>query len=328
MQERRDASPRLWIVTPVFFDVESFMILRERIHEIIPADVNDPGYELTLVAVDDSAGRDDQIAKLTHLSDVRVVSPPFNVGHQRAIVYGLRCLSANIADEDLVVTMDADGEDQPEDMARLLAPLTQGVIKPRTVCIARRTKRREPIQFRIWYVAFRVLFRALTGSVVRSGNYAAYRGDVVHTTLRHPSFDLCYSSTLVSLDIPVFEVRCARGVRYAGRSRMNRTRLFMHGLRMLMPFLDRIAVRALFLFSAVLALSMLGAVAIVGVRVFTDNAIPGWATFTLLSALLLSLTALGSFVVLFATFSQSRAVSLQSLETDLRDTRGPRSDQS
>jgi hypothetical protein len=309
-----NSEARLWIVTPVFFDVESFSLLRDRVLRVLSDDDAIRRYPVTFVVVDDSAGRDDAIATLTRFSDVRVATPPFNIGHQRAIVYGIRSLGSEIGADDLVLTMDADGEDQPEDVVRLLAPLTDGTAGRRTVCLARRTKRHESLQFRLWYLAFRVFFRALTGTVVRSGNFAAFTGNVVHTTLRHPSFDLCYSSTLVSLDIPLHEVPCERGTRYAGRSRMNRTRLFMHGIRMLMPFLDRIAVRALLLFGAVFGLSVTGSLTVVVVRVFTNNAIPGWATFTLLGSMLLSLSSLGSFVVLFATFSQSRAVSLQGLE--------------
>jgi hypothetical protein len=319
VQARLNCDPRLWIVTPVFFDVESFRLLRERLLRILSDCEASSRFAVTFVVIDDSAGRDDEMAALASFSDVRIATPPFNIGHQRAIVYGIRSVGPEIGDDDLVVTMDADGEDQPEDVTRLLAPLVDGTAGPRTVCLARRTKRHESLQFRIWYVIFRVFFRALTGKVVRSGNFAAYRGDVVHTTLRHPSFDLCYSSTLVSLDIPLCEVPCERGTRYAGRSRMSRSRLFMHGIRMLMPFLDRIAVRAFFLFGTVFGLSMLGSLAVVGVRLFTDNAIPGWATFTLLGSMLLSLTSLGSFVVLFATFSQSRAVSLQTLEAPEND---------
>jgi hypothetical protein len=147
--------------------------------------------------------------------------------------------------------MDADGEDRPEDLLRLIAPLREEPEKRRTLCVARRTTRRESFQFKSMYFFFRLLFRALTGVTVRSGNYAAYRGWLARRMLRHPYFDLCYSSSLVSLDIPVTSVPCPRGERYAGRSRMNLFSLSMHGLRMLMPFTDRIAVRALAAFSVI-----------------------------------------------------------------------------
>ena len=158
------------------------------------------------------------------------------------------------------------------------------------------------------------MFHTLTGTTVRSGNFAAYRGWLAKRILTHPYFDLCYSSTLVSLDVPVTPIPCPRGKRYAGRSRMNMLRLFMHGVRMLMPFTDRIAVRALIACSAVFGLGFLLSLVVVGIRLFTTAAIPGWATATLLGLLILSFIALGNFVVLFAVFSHSRGISLASLE--------------
>jgi hypothetical protein len=88
----------------------------------------------------------------------------------------------------------------------------------------------------------------------------------------------------------------------------------MHGVRMLMPFTDRIAVRALTAFSAIFGLGVLLALVVLGIRVFTNAAIPGWTTFTLLGILILSFVALGNFVVLFAVFSHSRGISLANLE--------------
>jgi hypothetical protein len=78
---------------------------------------------------------------------------------------------------------------------------------------------------------------------------------------------------------------------------------------MLMPFVDRIAARALAFFVALFLLGALASAVIVGIRIFTDAAIPGWTTYTVLSLGTLSLLALGNFVVLFAVFSQSRLVS-------------------
>jgi hypothetical protein len=95
---------------------------------------------------------------------------------------------------------------------------------------------------------------------------------------------------------------------------MNMLRLFMHGVRMLMPFTDRIAVRALTAFSAMFGLGILLSFVVIGIRVFTTAGIPGWATATLLGLLILSFVALGNFVVLFAVFSHSRGISLANLE--------------
>ena len=303
----------VWVVCPSYGDVTSFLMLRKRILEVME------GSGLThisvrFVLVDDTGDNDDEIKDLAPYDDVTVVSPPFNLGHQRAIVFGLRILEAQFGDTDLIVTMDADGEDRPEDLPLLIRPLLEHPDERRCLCVARRTERRESKRFKVMYFGFRSIFRILTGVTVRSGNYAAYRGWLCKRILRHPYFDLCYSSSLVSLDIPVVPIPCPRGERYAGSSRMNLFRLSMHGLRMLMPFTDRIAVRALATFSAVFGASIVAALVVVAIRVFTSAAIPGWATVTLISTLLMSFLALGNFVVLFVVFSHSRGLSLAGLE--------------
>jgi len=111
-------------------------------------------------------------------------------------------------------------------------------------------------------------------------------------------------------------VPCERGVRYAGESRMSSVKLMMHGMRMLMPFLDRIAMRALIVFTVTLCFGGCFAIWVVGVKLFTNLAIPGWATYTLLLVLILCFVAIGSFVILFVLFSQSQGVSLSSLDRD------------
>ena len=98
---------------------------------------------------------------------------------------------------------------------------------------------------------------------------------------------------------------------------MNPLRLFMHGIRMLMPFTDRIAVRALVTFSATFGIGILLSLLVVMIRVFTTAAVPGWATATLLGILILSFLALSNFVLLFVVFSHSRGISLAGLEEDL-----------
>lgn len=303
----------IWFVTPIYHDVGSFRVLRERLLEVLAEMPVTDRVPVRFVAIDDSAGQDAEIAGLAELEDVTLLQPPFNLGHQRAIVYALRKVLPRIPDEDLIVTLDADGEDRPEDLPRLLAPLTDPEADD-PVVLAWRTRRREPFAFKILYFFFRLLFRALTGTTVRSGNFAALRASVARRALLHPTFDLSYSSALLALDLPIEYVPCERGERYQGRSKMTYGRLAMHGLRMLMPFTDRIAIRVLGVFVVSLVFGLVLALGVVGVKLFTDSAIPGWATFTALGALIVSLVALGNFASLFVLFSQTRAVSLSSIE--------------
>jgi glycosyltransferase involved in cell wall biosynthesis len=305
-------SPRLWVVCPSYDDVASFTMLRERIQEAVAASALELD-GIQFVLVDDTGGVDPNAKLVRELDDVSVVDPPFNLGHQRAIVLGVRSITDELEDDDVVVTLDSDGQDKPEDLPRLAAALLAGG-DLRCIVLARRAKRREGLLFALLYRLFRVFFRMLTGTVVQSGNFVAYRGWAARHLLRHPYFDLCYSSTFLSLDLELDYVPCDRGERYAGRSRMSYGRLIMHGLSMLMPFTDRIAVRALITFAAAMAAAFVSAVTVICIKLFSSSAIPGWATTTLLLLIIVSFVALGNFVVLFAVFSQSRGMSLADVE--------------
>lgn len=318
-------SAALWIVCPVYLDVASFLVLRERLRSVIGSTPALAGLEARFVVADDSGGTDREVVRLAELGDVRVIEPPFNLGHQRALVYALRRIAGDVHDDDFVVTMDADGEDAPADVPRLIDELLDAG-SDRTVVLALRTSRAESLGFKLFYAAFKVLFRTLTGTYVRSGNFIAYRGWVARRVLAHPAFDLCYSTTFTSLRLRRRYVPCARESRYAGQSRMGFSKLVSHGISMLMPFLDRIAIRALILFTAIVALCVLLASAVVAVKLGTDRAVPGWATSTLLALSISSIVALGNFVVLFAVYAQSRGLSLSNLEEkDLGPAGGPSS---
>jgi hypothetical protein len=306
----------IWIISPVYLDVEAFLELRRQLVQTLRADPSFAAIPTRFVVVDDTAGADPEIAELERREDVEVIEPPFNLGHQRAIVHAVRTVGRIADDSDAVVTLDADGEDKPQDVPRLLDALAEDPSDRTRIVLAKRTKRRESLGFKILYRVFKLGFRLLTGTTVQSGNFAAYRGWTAKRVISHPSFDLSYSSAIVSLDLPVRLVPCERGYRYAGESRMGYGRLTTHAMRMLMPFAERIATRALAVFAATLALATVLAVAVLATKLFTDAAVPGWATYSLSFAAVLSLVSFGNLVTLFALFSQSRAISLAGLEND------------
>ena len=159
------------------------------------------------------------------------------------------------------------------------------------------------------YVVYRTFFRVLTGTTVRTGNFAAQRANSMAATIFHPSFDLCYSSTLLALGRPTSFVPCARGRRFAGESRMNTTSLMIHGVRMLMPFSERIAVRMLVL-ASICAIALSGFLATFALGL--ANGPLGTPTTAALAALtVVFLTSMTTFVVLFSGFSQSAAIAMK-----------------
>lgn len=284
----------LWVVSPMLNDTASYRRVRSEVSEHC-AGID----QVRFVVIDDSAGSDREVDQLRGLDDVEVLTPPFNLGHQRAIVFGLRRIAAQVADDDIVVTMDSDGEDQPSDVPRLVEALTDRT----ALVVAERTERSESWSFRVMYVCFRVLFRLVTGTAVRSGNFAAQRGQSLVTTIGHPSFDLCYSSTLLTLRRPMAKVPCARGQRFAGQSRMNRHALIAHGIRMMLPFSERIAVRSL-VAAGVSFVALVTTVVLVVTGGLGDSPGVGVLSVVIAIAAVFVVTMVG-FVVLFAGYAQS-----------------------
>jgi len=278
-------------------DTESFLRVRD---ETLSACAQWRG-DIDFVVVDDSAGTDPEVDDLEGLQDVEVIVAPFNLGHQRAIVHALRRLVDRVDDDDVVVTMDSDGEDQPSDVPRLLEAISD---EGTALALARRTQRSESIPFRIMYIVYRLVFRLLTGTTVRSGNFAVQRGDSLKATIGHPTFDLCYSSSLLALRRPTAMVPCARGNRFAGTSRMNAQSLMAHGVRMLLPFAERIAVRAMVLasFAGALLVALLIALGIGAGSGDTQR----WLIVAAAFVAVLFLSALLTFLSLFARFDQGR----------------------
>ena len=269
-------------------------------------------YDVRFIVVDDSGQVDSEIESLRGIDDLSIISPPFNLGHQRAIVYGLRYLCEEIRDEDIVLTMDSDGEDRPEDVQAIVGKVIQASEKS-LIVLARRTKRKESKLFKVMYFFYKAFFKLLTGNIIQSGNYASFSGKSMKKFIDHPYFDLVYSSSLLAVKIPKEFHACPRGVRYFGKSKMNFNSLIMHGVRMLMPFLDVISIRSFIVFSGLTVIGILLSAVVLYVRLMTDHAIPGWATYTILASMIISATGFGHFIVLFSLFSQSQGKALSFL---------------
>jgi polyisoprenyl-phosphate glycosyltransferase len=301
---------RIWIIAPCYYDVPSFLELKRHTQSVIAENFKDA--ELINVLIDDSGGQDTAIKTLEQEQGLVIVSPPFNLGHQSALVFALRGLSTMFRDSDLIITMDSDGEDRPEDIPALVAPLLGSEQNLSLVSIAQRTKRQRDISFKVMYFFFRIFFLTLTGTVVHNGNFMAYRGWIAKNVIFHPFFDYCYSSSVLTLAKALTYVPLARGSRYFGTSKMTLISLISHGFRMLLPFSDRIAVRAVV---AATLLSILATVAAAysAYLVFHHSPKSILAIGVTITALCVLAVVMGTAALLFNIFNQTMAIALRQL---------------
>jgi glycosyltransferase involved in cell wall biosynthesis len=265
----------LAIVTPVHNDWPSFRTLLGD----IDASLAKLCKSITIIAVNDGSSleRPPQLLQSgsPHLT-VKVVNLAVNLGHQRAIAVGLT--EALKLEVDSVVVIDADGEDRPSDIARMIAFHGE---HPDTIIVAKRDKRSEGLFFLLFYSLYKLLFALCTGSQISHGNFCLIPAGHINGLL-HSSFTWNnLAASILRSRIPFERMLADRGQRYEGQSKMTFISLMLHGLSAVAVYFDVFAARLLTACLAVLGFIALLSVGILSIRLFTDLAIPGWTSVVL-----------------------------------------------
>ena len=274
MTEQTTGPLRLVVTMPVYNDWEAARELctlldaqLQRLPEVSPQ----------VLLIDDGSSEPSGAweRKFFALSRVSILRLRRHLGHQRAIAVALAHIHARVP-TDAVAVMDADGEDRPEDIPRLLAKLAE--TRGSAVVFAERGRRVEGIVFRVGYVAYCILHRLLTGIPVRIGNFSVLPARSLSTVVTLWELWSHYAAAVVKSRLPYVTLRTDRGRRLAGRSQMNLVSLVFHGLSALATFSEIVITRILVAAFALTALLVLGTLVVAGVRLGTDLVVPGWAT--------------------------------------------------
>lgn len=281
------------ILIPQFNDWEALNLLIEKINTDVPGPILT---HTSVLVVDDCSSRD-RTAPFPAFGGIslKVLRLFRNLGHQRAIAIGLSYIATELPCEKVIV-MDADGEDAPRDITTLFAKSDE---HPDTIIFARRSKRREGLLFRTFYLIYKSVFKLLTGKVITFGNFSLVPQRRLQNLVRVSEIWNNYPGGVIRSRIPYDSVPIERSTRLAGSSKMNFVSLILHGLSAISVLIDATAVRIL-IFSIVMSGL---AFAIIGVILFLKligNATPGWAS-TLSTTLLIVM--LQSFLIsLFLVF--------------------------
>ncbi|MFY7666215.1 glycosyltransferase [Flavobacterium sp.] len=289
-------------LTPVFNDWESFQILLNRLEFLL----KDHDLELRVFAIND--GSTEQQPFLETKLEVITVHLKLNIGHQRAIAVGLQYIYNEVTDYDYVVVMDSDGEDRPEDIPALIASAEREHSKK--IVFAQRKKRQESVWFKTGYYFYKNLFHFLTGQRISFGNFSSIPKNLLGKVVHQHNIWNHYSGGIIQSRIPYTQVELDRGKRYRGVSKMNFNGLILHGLSSIAVYFDFLSLRILRVSLYGIAICFISVLYILYQKLFTDNAIPGWASSLILiiSGIILQLFSV-TLIVLLLQLSSRKNIS-------------------
>lgn len=242
------------IIMPLYNDWASAAILVPAIDRVVAR----WGGRVTLVIVDDGSQEEMPPSQglaggCGHLDELVILPLQCNQGHQRAIAVGLAYAQSRQCFTSVFV-MDSDGEDTPEALNDLYAT---GQRHPRAIITADRASRSEGVLFRLGYGCYRLVFRLLTGTSIRFGNFCHIPSALLDRLVHHPDLWNSLSGCIQKSVLPKVGVPTHRATRYAGPSKMNIMGLILHGLNAISVFQEVVMVRLMILTAAGCLLSLL-----------------------------------------------------------------------
>lgn len=215
------------IVIPIYNEEENLPILTQRIFEVMAG----LGQSFEILFIDDGS-TDGGLAVMKEMRDthqhIRIIKLNRNCGQTTAFDCGFKA-----AKGDIIVTLDADLQNDPKDIPKLLAKLDES-----DMVYGRRRKRRDPLIKRISSRVANYVRNKLTGEDIKDVGCSlkAYKRACTNNLKLYNGMHR-FLPTLVKLEgFKTKEVEVAHHPRMYGRSKYNIRK------RLIWPFLDLLAV--------------------------------------------------------------------------------------
>ena len=302
-RSRESSAPKtVSVVLPVFNEVAVLSELNERLQNTLA----ETDYDFEIVFVNDGS-RDGSSELLDSIaaeySNVRVIHFSRNFGHQSALQAGLTA-----ARGDAVVIMDSDLQDGADAIPKFLAKWEDGY----QVVYAVREKRKESAIKRALFYSFYRMLRAVSAHNIPcdAGNFGLIDRRVANHIVHLPEQSRFYPGLRHWVGFSQCGVVVERHERHDGQPRVS----FWGLLSLARTAVFSFSTLPLTLFYGVAIVSMVVCVGLTGFtlyhKIFTDLAIPGWASGVITASFFGTLNALGIAVLgeyVIRIFDQVRA---------------------
>jgi len=282
--------PRTSIVVPVYRNAASLRELAERVAAAMAADWSE--FELFLV---DDGSPDDSWSVISELAahDGRIkgIRLSRNFGQHPAIAAGF-----DLARGDTIVIMDADLQDRPEELPRLLAGLNNDVDIVYTIKQGADGSVTDKITSRIFHTVFSSVTRREVPYGI--GTYRAFSSKVLNGLRAYPEYNVLFGPLMFYVGYSSTFIEVARDSRKHGATSYSFSRRLSLAFRSLASYTD-LPNRIFFVSGmSVLTATVLYSLAIVVQYILFGKVLPsGLTLLALLILVLLAVTLIGLGII-------------------------------
>ena len=239
---------KIIILIPVYNDWKSVSKLLKE----IDLQIFDWESEVSVLITNDGSTekRPSMDSDFKKIKSVKILNMKKNQGHGKCLATGLKFIIERES-FDYVISMDADGEDRPEELNLFFNKSKE---HPGTVITADRVKRSEGLLFKSCYQIHIYLTYIFTGHSIKFGNYTFLPKDSVFKMTEEPSTWSSFSGSLTKLIPNRVSIPTIRSLRYFGPSKMSFFKLLIHSLSIIAVFKKTVFLRSLIFLSVYLLL--------------------------------------------------------------------------
>ena len=218
------------ILIPSFNDWECLNLLIPKIDQAL----KNTNEEVNILIVNDGSTKKNNLSfkKMSSLKKIEILNLKNNVKAQIAIATGLNFLRKEKFQGGIIV-MDADGQDDPEDLVDIIRESKKNPEKTITI---NRSKREDEIPFKILYQAYLFLAFLLTFKYLKFGTFSYFHSSSIDRILSTDDVYMAYVGGIAKHFANKKVIYLPRKKRITGESQNNYKSLIYYGLNIISVF--------------------------------------------------------------------------------------------
>ena len=222
------------ILIPVYNDEKSLIKLLENIDDHLKIVLD---FETEILVLDDRSSEEMSLKsdKFKNIKKISIIRVKENIGSQKIISVGLNYLR-DIKENFFITVMDSDGEDNPQEISKML---DLALKNDDSVVTSNRKSRNDPLIIKILYRIHLFITFLFSFKWITFGNFTSFNSINLKNILNDNSSWFAYSSSVIK-NCKIKRIYAKRESRYFDKSKLGLLKLVEHSIRVNSVFSNRI----------------------------------------------------------------------------------------